>query len=91
MSYATARFTGMVTSYDQMLTVVLTNASGPYEFMGKLAASWEKGHRKDIRMLEDGSADLVLNFPGGLGPLVAVLTELDALQAMASLATAPDD
>ena len=57
----------------------------------RLAAAVEKGRRKDICMLDDRSADLVLNFPGGLGPLVAVLTELDVLQAMASLATVPDD
>jgi hypothetical protein len=57
----------------------------------RLAAALEKGRRKDIRVLDDRSADLVLNFPGGLGPLLALLAELDTLKAMASVATVPSD
>lgn len=77
MSYATARFSG---NYDRMLTAVF-DASGPYEFLRKLGSALEKGRRKDIRVLDDGSVELVVKYDR-LGDMLAVLTELDALKAM---------
>jgi hypothetical protein len=81
MSYAAARFSGMVTDYDQMLTAAL-NPSGPYAFLRKLGAALEKGRRKDVRVLDDGSVELVVKYDR-LGDMLAVLTDLDALKAMA--------
>jgi hypothetical protein len=90
MPYAAARFAGMVTNYDQTLTAVLDERSSPYEFMRKLGRALEKGRRKDIRVLDDGSVELVVKYDR-LGDMLAVLTDLDTLKAMASVATVPSD
>jgi len=82
-AHTTTRFSGMVTNRDQMLTALL-NASGPYAFMRKLGEALEKGRRKDVRVLEDGSVELVVKYDR-LGDLLTVLTELDALKAMISV------
>jgi hypothetical protein len=47
----------------------------------RLGAAWGKGRRKDIRVLDDGSVELVLKYER-LGDMLTVLTELDALKAM---------
>jgi len=80
-AHTTTQFSGMVTNHDQML---LTNASGPYAFLRKLGSALEKGRRKDVRVLDDGSVELVVKYDR-LGDLLTVLTELDALKAMISV------
>jgi hypothetical protein len=47
----------------------------------RLGAAWGKGRRKDIRVLDDGSVELVVKYER-LGDMLTVLTELDALKAM---------
>jgi hypothetical protein len=50
----------------------------------RLGTALEKGRRNDIRVLDDGSVELVVKYDG-LGDMLAVLVELDALKAMASV------
>jgi hypothetical protein len=50
----------------------------------RLGTALEKGRRKDIRVLDDGSVELVVKYDC-LGDMLAVLVELDALKAMASV------
>jgi hypothetical protein len=53
-------------------------------WLGRLGAALEKGRRKDIRVLDDGSVELVVKYER-LGDMLTVLTELDALKAMVSV------
>lgn len=50
----------------------------------RLGTALEKGRRNDIRVLDDGSVELVVKYDR-LGDMLAVLVELDALKAMASV------
>ena len=52
-------------------------------WMLRLGAALLKGRRKNIRMLASGRVELVVEYES-LGYMLKVLTELDALKAMAS-------
>lgn len=76
MSYAPDRVMVSHYSYGDRLPPLMVS------WFFRLEATLRKGRRKDVRMLDDGSADLVLHFAGGLGDVLAYLTEIDALKAM---------
>jgi hypothetical protein len=48
----------------------------------RLGAALQKGQRKNIRVLDDGRAELVIEY-ANLGDMLKVLIELDALKAIA--------
>jgi hypothetical protein len=53
-----------------------------HAWLVRLGAALQKGERKNIRVLDNGRAELVIEY-ANLGDMLKVLIELDALKAIA--------